>query len=134
MQVPLLSLDSSGLIFGPEEIGNRLLAYFFASNFSQSNSSQGSVKSLPWILQHWGSNQIELRGHIKSSLESLFKNYFNEVDFDVSFKQISENNDAHYAIVLSGTMASGGRAYSIDKMVTVTNKMLDTIQQVSASS
>lgn len=88
--VPLATLDTDGYLRDPAKISARLLEYFFRSDYSQTNSFRGHVKSLPWIISQNPNKIQEIKDGIESSLYNLFSAQFDAVLVTVNHEMIRD--------------------------------------------
>lgn len=123
----LATLDQDGNISSPAKIADRLLSYFFASDFSQSTALYGEIKSLPSIIQRNANNPSGVVADIKSDLEALFSPYFESVTFDVEY-----NNDdgSKYNIRLYGSVIKDEESYVVANLLTITNNKLSSVSEL----
>jgi len=77
--IPSLSVD--GWVTNPEDVMRKLFEYFLASNEAQSNVFRYDVKSLKFIL-HKETEAVPTASLLKTTLEELYKEYFNTVTVD----------------------------------------------------
>ena len=84
--VKLATLDQDGNIDSPSKITDRLMSYFFASDFSQSTALYGNIISLPALIQKNSNNPDQVVSDISSGLTSLFTPFFDSINFDVTYE------------------------------------------------
>ena len=84
----LATLDTDGYVRDPAKIAARLLKYFFKSDYSQSNSYRGHVKSLPYIIAQ-NPNKIQaIKDGIESALYNLFSAQFDAVAITINHEML----------------------------------------------
>lgn len=88
----LATLDTDGYVRDPAKIAARLLKYFFKSDFSQTNTYRGYIKSLPWIIAQ-NPNKIQaIKDSIESALTSLFSSHFDAVAVVINHEMLVDSS------------------------------------------
>ena len=90
--VSMLTLDTDGIVTDPAKISSRLLYYFFKSDYEQSNTSRGMVKSLQHIIARNPNNIQRIKDDIESDLTKMFSAHFEDVSVVINHNAIK--NDA----------------------------------------
>lgn len=129
MPAPLPTLDTGGLIYGAPQKADKLLAYFFASNYSQSNTYYGGVKSLAALIQQHADTPLNLELAISDAVTSLFKAYFDQVQATVDVSAYDPKDDTKLRITIGMTFTQDGKEYELYRYPTSTNKLLDSIER-----
>lgn len=129
MPAPLPTLDTSGLIYGAPQKADKLLAYFFASNYSQSNTYYGGVKSLAALIQQHADIPLNLELAVNDAITGLFKAYFDRVSVTVDVSPYDPKDDTKLRITIGVTFTQDGKEYELHRYPTTTNRLLDKIEQ-----
>lgn len=132
--VKLATLDQDGNIDSPSEIADRLMAYFYSSDFSQSTASYGDIISLPAIIQKNSNNPDQVTSDISSALTTLFTPFYDSVNFDVNYDISDEVDDtsvrSRYNIKVYGTMSKDGVDYNLANLLAITNNQLSKVSEI----
>lgn len=126
----LVCLDTTGYVTDPLIKADRLLAYFFVSDYSQSNSHLGYIHSLPYIIQSNISNLLQMGIDIEESLKILFRNYFDSMDVTVKVEPVIENgieSETKRNILLDIIVIEDGVQYSLGKAVSLSNSKVKKV-------
>lgn len=132
----LATLDQDGNIDSPSKIADRLMAYFYASDFSQSTASYGDIISLPAIIQKNSNNPDQVVSDVSSGLTSLFNPFFDTVSFDVQYEMDTQDTGltvrSRYNIKVYGSMSKNGEDYSLANLLAITNNKLAKVSELEA--
>lgn len=130
----LATLDQDGNIDSPSKIADRLMAYFYASDFSQSTASYGDIISLPAIIQKNSNNPDQVVSDVSSGLTSLFNPFFDTVSFDVQYEMDTKDTGltvkSRYNIKVYGSMSKNGEDYSLANLLAITNNKLAKVSEL----
>lgn len=134
--VKLATLDQDGNISSASKIADRLMSYFYASDFSQSTASYGDIISLPAIIQRNSNNPDQVAVDVASGLTTLFTPYFDSVNFDVQYevtnKDTSMNVRSRYNLKVYGIMSKDGADHNLAQMLSITNNQLSKVSELEA--
>lgn len=132
--VKLATLDQDGNIDSPSKIADRLMSYFYSSDFSQSTALYGKIVSLPTIIQKNSNNPDQVIEDISSGLNSLFQPYFDSVSFDVRYENVNQttgsNVKSRYNIKVYGIMTKDGNDYNLANLLSITNNQLSKVSEL----
>lgn len=132
----LATLDQDGNINSPSKIADRLMSYFYASDFSQSTALYGDIISLAAIIQKNSNNPDQVVSDISSGLTSLFTPYFDSVNFDVKYEIDNQNSGmnirSRYNIKVYGSMSKDGVDHSLANLLAITNNQLSKVSELEA--
>lgn len=132
--VKLATLDQDGNIDSPSKIADRLMSYFYSSDFSQSTALYGKIVSLPAIIQKNSNNPDQVIEDISSGLNSLFQPYFDSVSFDVRYENVNQTTDSNvksrYNIKVYGIMTKDGNDYNLANLLSITNNQLSKVSEL----
>ena len=84
MPPTLPTVSTSGWVNDIAEKADRLLSYYFVSDYSQSNAYRGQIVSLPQQVQEFGHDALALERSMKAALETYFGQYFESAQVDVN--------------------------------------------------
>ncbi len=130
----LATLDQDGNIDSPSKIADRLMAYFYASDFSQSTASYGDIISLPAIIQKNSNNPDQVVSDVSSGLTSLFNPFFDTVSFDVQYEMDTKDTGltvkSRYNIKVYGSMSKNGEDYNLANLLAITNNKLAKVSEL----
>lgn len=115
--VPTLSGD--GFATDIRVKADALIAYYFASDFSQSNVFRENVISLAYQVQQLGNNPTELKRAIEMSTEEYLGSHFDTASVQVSIPDTTDA--AQYEIVFDAVVTQDDLKYSVGKLVEVQN-------------
>lgn len=126
----LPTLSTSGWVNGVQEKADRLLSYFISSQFSQSYVYNGSISSLPYLIQKNGHSIGNLREDLTGKINQLYSSYFDNATVEVEIIPIDENNSSLYNIRLSLVVAANGVNYSLGRLIEVSNSTIKKITDI----
>lgn len=86
-----------GWISSIEKQGDKVLAYFLTSEYSQSVLYQGNIASLQYLVRRFGDDQVELQRQVQEVLQDLMERYFGSVDVGITVK--ADTNDESRLII-----------------------------------
>lgn len=129
MSVDLPTLSSGGFISDPAVKLEKLIAYFFIADYSQSNQHKDRVASLPYLIKAHGNTPNILAERIQSSLEIMLGAYFESTHVEV-YEEDPLSSDPKYNIILEGTVTHGGKRYDISRLLTVANSTLSSVSEL----
>lgn len=130
MLAALPTLDTSGWITEPSEKASRLMAYFFASEFSQSNLFLGHVQSLPNLLAMNAFNYDNLRAEIETEMSKLFTGYFDGNDISVEVKPVNSNgvdSESKFSVVIDVRLSAEGIYLSLGRELIINKAKIERI-------
>ena len=134
MTAVVSTLDSNGWLRGIAEKADALLAYFLISDYSQSFLHQGQVRSLPYLIQQYPRNHIELSNEAQRSVEMLLESYFDSVDVHVTIENPDETlgfTEAHVDLRFNVTVRQDGRMYSLGRLINVVNNKIAKVTNIT---
>ena len=130
----LSTLDQDGNISSPSKIADRLMSYFYASDFSQSTALYGDIISLPAIIQKNSNNPDQVVSDISSGLVTLFLPFFDSVNFDVTYEIDNQNTGlnirSRYNIKVYGSMSKDGVDHNLANLLAITNNQLSKVSEL----
>lgn len=124
----LPSLSLSGWVDTVDGKADRLMSYFFTSQYSQTYTYHRNIASLPYLIATYGHDVVNLRSTILSTLSDLFFPYFDEVDFNVD---IEVENDVVIHIRVSAIFEEDGTRYDLARLIDVNNGSIGKIVKLN---
>lgn len=132
----LSTLDQDGNINSPSKIADRLMSYFYSSDFSQSTALYGDIISLPAIIQKNSNNPDQVISEVSSGLTALFTPFFDSVNFDVTYDIDNQNSGmnirSRYNIKVYGNMSKDGVDHNLANLLAITNNQLSKVSELEA--
>lgn len=125
------SLDTAGYISDPNAKAERIFATYLATNFSQSNTFKGKLKSYFATLQR-GGNQIEVvcRG-VEQDLTELYGKYFTTVQVNVTAsgkpKADGSLSTTVFNLNIEATLTSSSGTITLARALTLSNDRLKNV-------
>lgn len=114
----LPTLSTQGWCTGMFEKVNKILSYYLTSQYSQTIHHRGFVRSLPYTVSQHSNNPFLLSEKIREDILTIFKNYVDNIEVDVSYKQFEETSRYDYtisiAIIHEGYRWTGFRKIKVD--------------------
>lgn len=132
MAEPVPTLSSKGWLFGAPEKADYLLAYFFISDYSQTYSHLGNIKSLPYLIQAATGDLASLPQMVESSLKNLLSPYFDSVTVKCSYTNFDDVNTSKLELKVVSTVTQDGKTYSLGKLVSYLNSKFLSLKNITA--
>ncbi|MBH14102.1 MAG: hypothetical protein CMF37_15400 [Leeuwenhoekiella sp.] len=126
--LPTLTVD--GFVKTVPQTCDYLLAYFFLSQYSQSNMYYGKISSLAYIIQEHGHDEQTMLLRIQSTLTTLFNRYFDSVEASASIDR-DKDNAAQYEIITNLNVRRGNVSYSVGRQVSLINSVVQKIVELN---
>lgn len=131
MTIVVPTLDASGWLTGVAEKADKLMTYFLICDYSQSNVHQGSIKSLPFLIQKRSNNLFYLREDVSSALVSLFNNYFDKTEANVDIDdKTTADKEARFDLRISIIIVHEGVRYSLGRLLTIVNTNITKVIEI----
>lgn len=108
-------LGPAGWVSEPNGILTRMFTTFIANDYSQSNIYQGSVISLPWILNNNQDDNVAITELTQKQLKRWLDSHAPDNDLQVRVVNNSDNSTA--TLVINATITKGGRKYSAGRAI-----------------
>lgn len=121
MAVQVPSLSASGWVGNISEKLDKLIGYFFVSEFSQSHLYRGNIASLPYIIKQCAENQSLLLSETTKVLTNLLKSYFDRVQVDVTVTNEDVNKPGELSLIVDAKVVQDGVTYSVGKELQIIN-------------
>ncbi|MND14827.1 hypothetical protein D3C81_193540 [compost metagenome] len=121
MAVQVPSLSASGWVGNISEKCDKLIGYFFVSDFSQSLLYNGHIASLPYIIKECAENASLLRSETTKQLTNLLTPYFDSVQVDVQVLNDDPKDPGKINLRVDATVTQDGTIYSVGKEIQTIN-------------
>lgn len=116
------TLSAKGFVTTIVDKAERAIAYFCVSQYSQTNLYRGNVITLPWLVQRYGSDALEMRNQLQSALNNYLNRLFDEAQVEVVVDDDSEAISLDTKIIV----IDEGTRYDLGYIIrTTNNKVLD---------
>lgn len=127
MSVQVPSLSASGWVGNISEKLDKLVGYFFVSDYSQSHLYRGNIASLPFIIKMATENQSLLISETTKTLTNLLKSYFDRVQVDVTATVEDPNKPGELTLQVDAEVTQDGVKYSVGKQLQIINSKVVAI-------
>jgi len=127
MAVQVPSLSASGWVGNISEKLDKLISYFFLSDFSQSHLYQGQISSLPNLIKECADNRSLLRSETKRVVMNFITPYFDTIQVDVTISAVDETNPDNINLRVDATVTQDATIYSVGKEIQVVNSKVVAI-------
>ncbi|MNE09521.1 hypothetical protein D3C80_1021950 [compost metagenome] len=127
MAVQVPSLSASGWVGNISEKCDKLIGYFFVSDFSQSHLYAGNIASLPYIIKASAENRSLLRSETSKQLTNLLRPYFDSVQVDVQVLDGDPTDPGKVNLRVDATVTQDGTIYSVGKEIQTINSKVVAI-------
>ena len=127
MSVQVPSLSASGWVGNISEKLDKLVGYFFVSDYSQSHLYRGNIASLPFIIKMATENQSLLISETTKVLTNLLKSYFDRVQVDVTATAEDPNKPGELTLQVDAEVTQDGVKYSVGKQLQIINSKVVAI-------
>ena len=127
MAVQVPSLSASGWVGNISEKLDKLVGYFFVSDFSQSHLYRDSIASLPYIIKTCTENQSLLLSETTKVLTNLLRPYFDRVQVDVTVAVEDANKPGELTLQVDAQVGQDGVTYSVGKQLQIINSKVVAI-------
>lgn len=118
---PVFSLSTLGLIDNVSLKADRITAYFFVSDFSQTTLMVGKVTSLAAIIQKYGSDELSLRSTLETQLQALYGRYFDTATVNVSTDKPNPADPNRINLTVDVLVTENNVQYSLGREIQIQN-------------
>ncbi len=125
------SISTLGWVKGVAEKLDLLLSYYFVSENSQSNTYAGKVISLPYQIQQYGSDPINLKQSMTDTLTVYLERYFDAVDVSITTEVPLETDPNRIHITVDIIVTQNGVRASAGKLIETINSKLSNIFDIN---
>lgn len=116
------TLSAKGFVSTIVDKAERAMAYFCISQYSQTNLYRGNVVTLAWLVQRYGSDPLEIRSRLQSTLNNYLNRLFDEAQVEVVADDTSDAIVLETKIIVVDEGVKHDLGYVIR---TTNNKVLD---------
>lgn len=127
----LPTLTASGWVSNIAEKADSAMAYYFTSDFSQSNIWAGQITSLPYEVQLNNSNPQELRLAIEADMKTYLGRYFDTVTCNVSTDLPAADDPTRINVTLDVIVTEGGINYSLGRLIQTVNGKIVSVANIN---
>lgn len=114
---------------------DRLMAYFFISQYSQSYLYRGKIMSLPYIVQQYGKSPSQLQTALNDNLTAYLERYFELSSVDVSYDTSAKKDRYGYEVKVDVVVIDDlGVKYSLGKLIEISNGLSFKIMEINNGS
>lgn len=131
MGATLPTLSSSGFVDDIAEKADRLTAYYFVSEASQSNLFLGNITSLTSQVQIHGHDENQLVQAIEGDLSRYFGPFFDLVDVTATAAVPDPAEPGRLNLRVGVIVTEGGQQYSLGRLITVVNSKISKIVDIN---
>lgn len=131
MAVDVPSLSPAGWLKSPAEKLDKLLSYYFVSEFSQTNIYFGQVTSLPHHIKLYGHSEDALTTAMRDALSRMLSPYFDGVEVNITTDQPAQGDEARIHIKIDIVVSQGGVKYSAGRVAETVNGSLMRILDIN---
>lgn len=124
---PLATLSRKGWLKGVAERADRQLAYYLASDASQSQLYKGSIRSLQATIQLYNTNGTRLGQAVEEDLNSLFNAIFDGVNVIVTVTDTATDGSNRYNIAIDVTITEAGVTYQLGETLQTINGVVQPL-------
>lgn len=129
----MITLDSDGYISDPSHIIDRTMNNFFTSNYSQTVVHVGQIKSLPYLVRQFASDNYGLERACIKALTDMLSAHFESVIVEANIEPIDpEKPDSdRVSLTISAVVyTANGKSYDMAKLLSLVNNKITNITEV----
>lgn len=127
---PLSTLSSNGILTSLPEIADRLMAYYFNNNATQSNIYRGNIASLPALIMRYKDDESRMANEIQQSMQRFLKNNFENAVVYVTTHEVVEGLQGAYNIRVDATVYDDGQQYSLGRILQIYQGKFKMIREI----
>lgn len=128
MTMPFVpSLSEDGWVNSPDLMGDYLLSHFFVADYSQTQLYNGSVTSLPFLLQKYQGDMQGLLSAIEVTLNTYLGRYFQTVTVNATQYPNPTNSGSLAVNLFVSYVGSDGATYTLSKLIQTVNSKIQSI-------
>lgn len=121
--VPTLSVD--GFATDIRKQADALVAYYFASDHSQSNVFMGRVISIAYHIQQHGHDTFTLKQEMERDLQAYLERHFDSATVTITIEETADSSQ--YNINFDAMVTKGNTRYSVGRLVEIQNQRVVNI-------
>ena len=115
MAIP--TLTTAGWINDTPSMASKLMDYFVASDYSQSQLYRGNVASLAYLVQKYGDTPPLLADSVRETLRPYFAKHVDEIMISVATNDIDGTGEYNLSIDVS--LTTNGTSHSLGKLIQI---------------
>lgn len=124
------TLTSAGWIGDISTQAIQMMAWFRASEHSQTTLYPNEIASLPYLQREYGHDPALLSSNINNTLKVYFKSVFNEVNVNTKYSEL--NQDGEYTVQMDVVIFHEGKQYSLGRLLTANTNEIITYEDTGA--
>lgn len=124
---PLPTLSRKGWLDGVAERADRQLAYYLASNASQTMLYRGNVRSLQATVQAYNNDATRLKSAVESDLTALYLAVFDAVSVNVTVTDTATDGSYRYNIAMDVVLTEAGQNYQLGNVIQTINGVVQPL-------
>lgn len=127
------TLSSSGFVTNTPEKIDRLMAYFFLSEDSQSTLYAGNITSLPALIQKNNSETFVLEQATRDALTTYLSRYFTGVQVQATTDRPRPGDESRTNLTIYVEFTDNGTVYNLGKMVRIVDSKVSEVINLNNS-
>lgn len=116
--IALPTLTMSSWVNNRNTLMTKLFEYFLASDYSQSNTFAGTIKSLKYIIHNFTTSE-NIRNELTQALSELYQPYYDNVLVDITIDEPTDSSTISITIRITCTYM--GVDYTLARNIVETN-------------
>ena len=124
------SVSTQGWLTIPGEKADRLLSYFFSSEYSQTKSYYGRISSLPFLIASYQNRLDDLKVAISKDLNALMASFFDKVLIEVDVVP-DDSSETRYTIKLSAKIIDDEVSYELARVIRIKDSVINKIIKIT---
>jgi hypothetical protein len=109
------------------------MAYYFSSDFSQSNTFKGYITALAKQIQQHGNDPQDLERFVTDEMQTYFGRYFDTVTVNVTTDLPSPTDPTRLNLTTSVIVTENGQNYSLGRLIETLNGKIARITKINNS-
>ena len=118
MEYALPTLSRNGFVKDENIAIGKIFEYFKTTEYSQSNTYNGKLSSLNYLIQTYGTDSLNLQANVTSTLTTLYLSYYPKVDISVRVVENGDSGAYNLSIDISCT-GTDGKEYTLNEYTSV---------------
>jgi len=128
-KVPTMS--TSGWVESISEKADRLMSYYFVSDFSQTHLYPNEICSLPYQIQQAGHDRQALQRLMSDNLQRYLGRYFESADISVRTDDINPLDPNRTQVTVNINVVENGERYNLGRLINVVNSKIAEIIDIN---
>lgn len=129
-KVVLPSLSEDGWVYSSLRQADYVMAYFLASDYSQSYLFNRGISSFGWLIAVYGSQPSALINEVTKVLKTLFNRYFNGVTVECTDATDPAKPSQFILAIFVEFQTSDGTISNIAKMAQINGSKFQIIRNI----